>query len=136
MGKLDRRSDCPIAFALEIIGDRWTLLVIRDLLLRGKRRFSEMHASPEQIATNVLSDRLKRLEDQGILLRSPDPQDGRKVLYSLTRAGRELAPALLEIIAWGAKHGPDSAAPASFLERMKTDRSGLLDELLAGNDDR
>ena len=84
---MERRSDCPISFALDLFGDRWSLLVVRDLGLKGKRSFSELAASEEGIATNVLSDRLARLEEAGIILKSRDPNDGRRYVYRLTEAG-------------------------------------------------
>lgn len=125
-----KRSTCPISFALEVFGDRWTLLVIRDLVFMGKKRFSEFHASTEGIATNVLSDRLQTLQDQGIIGSAKDPQDGRRVLYSLTEMGLDLIPSLVELVRWGSRHDPDTGAPKEFLERIEKDREGLIAELV------
>lgn len=126
------RSDCPIAHTLDVLGDRWTLLILRDLLFRAKRRFTELRESPERIATNVLTDRLRRLEEAGLIEREPDPDDGRRAIYRPTAAGVELAPTLIEMILWGIDHGPGGgAAPADFVERARNDREGLLAELRA-----
>lgn len=120
------RSRCPINFALELFGDRWTLLIIRDLVLLGKRRFGEFASSDEQIATNILSDRLKRLIKRGIIESKQDPKDKRRVLYQLTEVGLDLIPPLLAIAAFGAKHDPDTAAPEEFTQRYESDREAFI----------
>lgn len=120
------RSRCPINFALELFGDRWTLLVIRDLVLLGKRRFTEFASSDEKIATNILSDRLKRLVKRGIIESKQDPKDKRRVLYQLTELGLDLIPPLIEIAAFGAKHDPNTAAPAEFREAYQNDREAFI----------
>ena len=97
------RSDCPIAASLDLIGDRWTLLVLRDMLLGGKAHFSEF-AEDESIATNILTDRLATLVDQGIIERIPDPDDGRKYLYRPLAPAIELLPVIAELAAWGLKY--------------------------------
>ncbi|MEN8661143.1 MAG: winged helix-turn-helix transcriptional regulator [Lentimonas sp.] len=102
MAKLSKnqRSPCPVAGALDIIGDRWTLLVIRDMLF-GKQRFDDFLKSPERIATNILSQRLKWLIENGLTERTPDPKDGRKVIYTLTERGASLQPLIDTIAEWG-----------------------------------
>lgn len=95
-----RRSPCPVACALDLFGDRWTLLVIRDLFL-GKQRFEEFLASPEGIATNILTDRLKSLAKNGLVKRSADPEDGRRVIYQLTERGRSTRSFLIPLVRWG-----------------------------------
>ncbi len=130
----DRRchaSGCPIALSLDVFGDRWTLLVLRDLLFRGKRRFSEFAAAPEAIATNVLADRLRRLEQDGVVARHHDPADGRRWLYRATEKGADLIPVLLEIVHWGTVHGGGARAPAEFARRLRADREGFIAELRA-----
>jgi DNA-binding HxlR family transcriptional regulator len=97
------RSDCPIAASLDILGDRWTLLVLRDMLLGGKSHFSEF-AEDESIATNVLTDRLTTLVSQGIIERVPDPDDGRKYLYRPLAPAVDLLPVIAELAAWGVKY--------------------------------
>ncbi|MBC8327226.1 MAG: helix-turn-helix transcriptional regulator, partial [Planctomycetes bacterium] len=122
-------------FALELLGDRWTLLVVRDLVFFGKRRFSEFRDSPEGVATNVLSNRLQRLLDAGVIGCEQDPDDGRQILYRLIEAGRDLVPALLELARWGGRHGPRAAASPQLLERLEKDRDGLMAEILARLDE-
>ncbi|MGJ8651401.1 MAG: winged helix-turn-helix transcriptional regulator [Opitutaceae bacterium] len=97
------RSPCPVAGALDIVGDRWTLLVIRDLIF-GKQRFDEFLKSPEGIATNILSQRLRWLTDNGLTERSPDPEDGRKVIYSLTERGKGFEPIMHSMAQWSLKN--------------------------------
>lgn len=126
-----RRSTCPIDYAIEIFGDRWTLLVLRDLLFLGKRHFRELCESEEGIATNILASRLKKLESRGLISRSVDPKDRRQVVYVLTEKGLALAPAMLEIIRWSAKYDPDSGAPASLVNRIKKNRDQVAGEIIA-----
>ena len=126
-----RRTGCPINFGLEIFGDRWMLLILRDLLLQNKRRFQELLNSDEGIATNILSDRLKKLEAAGVIDRSPDPADGRKVIYRATEKGIELVPVLLEIAAWGAVHDAKTDAPADFVPGFKGDRDRTIAAFVA-----
>lgn len=103
-----RRSDCPIACVLDIVGDKWTLLVIRDLAL-GKRHFEEFLDSPEKIATNILSDRLRRLELLGYVTKGVDPDDRRKSLYLLTARGEQLRTLMRYLARWGLKNIPKTA---------------------------
>jgi DNA-binding HxlR family transcriptional regulator len=99
-----RRSGCPLNASIEIFGDRWSLLIVRDMMLRGFSRYKEFLGSYEGIATNILADRLRRLEGHGIIAATPDPSDARKVLYSLTPKGIDLAPVLTEMVLWAAAH--------------------------------
>jgi DNA-binding HxlR family transcriptional regulator len=98
-----RRSDCAVACTLDIIGDRWTLLIVRDLL-RGKRYFDDFLRSPEGIATNVLSTRLRALCAQGLVEKTRDPSDRRRYTYGLSGDGRRLVELLGNIAAWGLKY--------------------------------
>ena len=124
-----RRSDCPISYALDLFGDRWTLLVVRDLIFRSKRHFRDFLAAPEGIASNILADRLKLLECNGIVTRRADPQHAGKVIYEVTAKGLDLVPALLEFIAWSGKYDAKTAAPKEFLRRIRDDRAALIAEL-------
>jgi DNA-binding HxlR family transcriptional regulator len=101
-----RRSGCPLNASLEMLGDRWSLLIIRDMMLRGARTFKEFLNSYEGPATNILTDRLRRLESYGIITTRPDPSDGRKLSYVLTPKGIDLAPVLTEMVLWAASHEP------------------------------
>jgi len=103
------RSPCPVAAALDVLGDRWTLLVLRDLFW-GKSRYSEFMASPEGIPTNILADRLVRLQACGLLSSTPYQDTPPRLAYKITRKGRELLPALLALAKWGEKHFPGTKA--------------------------
>lgn len=120
------RSGCPINFGLEIFGDSFSLLILRDVLLHGKRGFSEFLTSGEGIATNILTARLQRLQDAGLLLRRPSPEDGRRVAYVPTEAAIALVPVLVELAYWGATHDPATAAPPQFMQAYRADREGLI----------
>lgn len=129
MARTSRHSVCPVAFALDKFGDKWSLLVIRDLMFRGKETYGEFLESGEGIATNVLADRLKRLESEGILLKSRDPGNGRRVIYRLTDKGLDLAPVLMSMIQWSGKYDPGTAAPKEFLQRLENDPDGVLADI-------
>jgi DNA-binding HxlR family transcriptional regulator len=122
-----RRSGCPVSISLDILGDRWSLLIIRDLMVRANHTFKEFRASGEGIATNILSDRLRKLEASGLLLTEPDPIDARKINYRLTEKGIDLAPVLLELLIWGAKH-EDTGAPCAVITHMENNREQILTE--------
>jgi DNA-binding HxlR family transcriptional regulator len=113
------RSKCPIAGALDLLGDRWTLLVMRDVLFYEKRRFAEFLMSPEGIASNILADRLERLERCGLLERRPYLERPRREEYRPTAKGTDLIPMLRELIRWGKRHVPGTAKrpPAAVSKR-------------------
>jgi DNA-binding HxlR family transcriptional regulator len=120
-----RKSGCPIHIALALVGDPWTLLVVRDLMFKGARSFNDLLAGGEGIATNVLSDRLARLEESGMLEKEADPADARRFIYRLTAKGMGLAPVLVELILWSTAHEQTDAPPA-VVKRMRADREAFL----------
>jgi len=122
------RSDCPIAATLDIIGDRWTLLVLRDILIGGKSHFSEF-AEGESIASNVLTDRLNTLVDQEIIERLPDPDDGRKYIYRPLAPAIELLSVIAELAAWGLKHSTVDSPPDGNPLADPATRKKLVDKL-------
>jgi DNA-binding HxlR family transcriptional regulator len=126
--KSKRRSGCPVSVSLDLIGDRWSLLIIRDLMVRGYRTFKEFEESGESIATNILTDRLRKLKSTGIITTQVDETDGRKVNYRLTQKGIDLAPVLLELLIWGARH-EDTEASCAVIEKMASSRDSLLREV-------
>ena len=134
MERPKRDTRCPITNTLDVLGDRWSLVVVRDLMFRGKRHFTELLASEEGISTNILSDRLKRLEAEGLIDQSPDPTSRAKLVYRLTQKGKDLLPVLLEIIAWAGKHVDAAQPPGAFMKRLATDRKRLEREILAALD--
>src|SRR6187551_3199834 len=102
------RSYCPINLSLEIFGDTWTLLVLRDMMFAGKRHFRELLQSDERISSNILADRLARLVDNGVLTKSDDPTHKQKAIYSLTDKGIALLPIVVQIGAWGSRWVPEA----------------------------
>ena len=100
------RSGCPINLGLEVFGDKWSLLIVRDMMFSGKRHFREFLASDEAISTNILADRLVKLVDAGVLTRADDPAHKLKAIYSLTEMGIELLPIIAEISRWSRKYQP------------------------------
>lgn len=124
-----RKSDCPINFALEIFGDRWTFLVVRDLMFKKKHFYGEFLLSEEKIATNILADRLSILESNGIINKSNDPTHKQKIRYSLTKKGVDLAPLLVEFILWSAKYDDMSAVDMKFVKKAKRDKVALISEI-------
>ena len=123
----DRRSGCPLNASVEMLGDRWSLLIIRDMMVRGYRTFKEFLSSDEHIATNILADRLRRLEDYGIITAQPDPSDGRKLFYLLTAKGMDLAPILTEMVLWAAAH--EHTGNQALVRLIKKDKAKFLAEV-------
>ncbi len=129
MRRRRRRSDCPIHFGLEVFGDPWTLLILRDLLLKGRSTYSDFLHAEEGIATNVLADRLTRLEQDGLVVADRGAGGGRAHRYRPTSKAIDLLPVLLEIIAWSAAYDPATAADPAFAARLRSDRAGLERDL-------
>lgn len=115
-----------MSISLDQFGDRWSLLIIRDMMVRGRRTFKDFQRSDEKIASNILADRLRKLEAAGILVAERDPSDARRVNYRLTAKGIDLAPMLLELLIWGARH-EDTVAPGPVIEKMAANRAELLE---------
>jgi DNA-binding HxlR family transcriptional regulator len=126
-----RRSDCPISYALDFVGDKWTLIVLRDLIMVRKRYFQEFLASDEKIASNILASRLKLLECAGLVTRQTDPAHGRRVIYAPTEKALDLLPAMLELVRWGAKYDAKTAAPPQLVRRIAEDRDGFVADIRA-----
>jgi DNA-binding HxlR family transcriptional regulator len=120
----DRRSTCPISTALELVGDRWTLLLIRDLMFAGKRHFREFLQSEEAISSNILADRLNALVVNGIVTKEGDPTHAQKAVYSLTAKGIELLPVLVAMSEWTQKHHPETRRPEA-VQLVKGGEVGL-----------
>lgn len=121
------RSGCPVSVSLEVLGDRWSLLIVRDLMVRAYRHFKDFQEAGEGIATNILAGRLRRLEAAGVISTEKDPADGRMVNYRLTEKGIDLAPVMLELLIWGAQH-EETAAPCSVILEMAKNREAVLAE--------
>ena len=117
-----RRSECPLNASVEMLGDRWSLLIIRDMMLRGAHSYKDFLDCYEGIATNILADRLHKLVDYGIITTQPDPSDGRKVIYRLSRKGIDLAPVLTEMVLWAAAHEETGNQPLVRLMRKNKEK--------------
>jgi DNA-binding HxlR family transcriptional regulator len=128
MKTINSRSDCPIGYTLDIFGDKWTMLIIRDLLLYGKDSFSEFLCSDEKIATNILTDRLNMLLRDGFVTKHTAPTNKSKFLYRPTEKAIELIPVLMEITLWAEKYNP-AGAPGDIVEPLKKNRTKALRDL-------
>src|SRR5262252_6437891 len=123
----DRRSGCPLNASVEMLGDRWSLLIVRDMMVRGFRTFKEFLSADEGIATNILADRLKRLESHGILEVQSDPADARKQIYTLTQKGIDLAPVLSEMVLWAARH--EETGNQALVRASQTNKQGVVTQV-------
>jgi DNA-binding HxlR family transcriptional regulator len=122
-----RRSECPLNASVEMLGDRWSLLIIRDMMLQGARTYKEFLECYEGIATNILADRLRKLVACGIITAQPDSSDGRKLIYLLTAKGIDLAPVLTEMVLWAAAHEDTGNQP--LIRQMRADKEKFLAEV-------
>lgn len=122
-----RRSGCPVNISLEVFGDRWSLLIVRDLMVRGFTTFQDFVESGEGIATNILAGRLRKLQQCGIVTSEKDERDGRRVIYRLTEKGIDLAPVMLELLIWGAQH-EDTGAPSAVIAELAKNRKAVIEE--------
>jgi DNA-binding HxlR family transcriptional regulator len=130
MKSSEKRSDCPISSSLDIFGDRWSLLVVRDLMLYKTRTYGDFTKSTEKIATNILANRLQILEENGIIIKLPYPDNKVKGLYKLSPKGVELIPALIEIALWGGKYLSNSDEYSPFLKEVKKNKTKFLKNIM------
>ena len=130
---------CPVAFALDILGDKWSLIILRDMLFKSKRHYGEFLNSSEKISTNILANRLDKLEAEGVIVKTQDTENLSRFVYSLTDKGKDLLPLLLEMVEWSVKYDPQpgipdniiTGAPARLLERSRENRDALIAEILS-----
>lgn len=138
MKATEMRSDCPISSSLDIFGDKWSLLIVRDLMLYKSCTYGDFTKSAEKIATNILANRLQMLENNGIIIKLPYPNNKVKVLYRLSPKGVDLIPALIEIALWGGKHISNSDECSPFLKEAKKNKTKFLKNImdnLSANDE-
>lgn len=128
--KKNRRSDCPISFAMDTFGDKWSLLIIRDIMFNGKEYYGEFVEADEKISTNILADRLLKLEAEGIIAKERDTKNLSKYQYSLTNKGLDLLPMLLDIISWSAKYDANTGISKSFIRKLNQNKEALIKETL------
>ncbi len=130
MSKVEGKN-CPIFFSLEIFGDKWSLLILRDIIIFDKRHYNEFLESEESISTNILADRLKKLEAEEIISKQRDPDNKKQFIYSPTRKCLDLVPIILEISVWGAKYDPNTAAPKSEIAKIRKNRKDYIEQIRA-----
>jgi DNA-binding HxlR family transcriptional regulator len=126
MKSIEKRSDCPISSSLDIWGDKWSLLIIRDLMLANKCTYGDFLKSPEGIATNILASRLQVLEENKIIEKLDHPESKAKVLYKLTEKGIDLLPVLIEIQLWAEKYSPLPEHLFDMMKRVKKDKAKFI----------
>ncbi len=126
------RSNCPINYLLELVGDKWTLLIIRDLMFKQKRYFGEFLQSNEKISTNILANRLQGLEAHGLITKTMDENNRSKIIYNLTPKGKDLLPVMLEITQWSSQYDALTNTPADFQQALKQDKAGLTSRIKKG----
>lgn len=124
MKEIKMRSDCPVSFSLDFIGDKWTLLILRDIIFKGKSTYGEFLSSKEKIATNILADRLNMLEKNGFLTKQVAEDKKSKFVYSITEKGIDLIPVLIEITIWGSVYNPPGNT--SLLKEVKKDKEATI----------
>ena len=125
------RSQCPISLALDVIGDRWSLLIVRDLMFAGKRYYRELMRSDEGISSNILAERLARLVDVGVLSKTDDPTHKQKAIYSLTPMGIDLLPIVAQLGIWGRKYLPVTPETGAQAKRLEKGGAALLRKIQA-----
>jgi DNA-binding HxlR family transcriptional regulator len=130
MKTTEMRSNCPISSSLDIFGDKWSLLIVRDLMLYKSRTYGDFTKSKEQISTNILANRLQLLEDNGIIIKLPYPGNKVKGLYKLSSKGVNLIPALIEIALWGGKNISNTDDDSPFLKDAKKNKKKFLKKVM------
>lgn len=124
----ERRSTCPINYSVEIFGDKWMLLILRDIMFNGKNSFLEFRASAEKISSAVLTEKLNMLLEEGIVTKVTSPKNASKFLYLITEKGIELVPIMVEFLDWGSRYNPDGG-PKPLLDRIKQNKKKAVAEL-------
>ena len=124
MKEIHYRSDCPISFSLDYLGDKWVLLILRDLIFTDKCTYGDFLASKEKIATNILADRLKLLEVNGFITSTVSLEKKNKFIYRLTEKGIDLVPAIIELMIWGSKYNPPGAE--EVIKKLEQDKQGTI----------
>jgi len=127
MKEIQHRSDCPIGYSLDYLGDKWVLLILRDLIFTNKSSYGDFLASDEKIATNILADRLKLLEANGFIKSTVSAEKKNKFIYSLTEKGIDLIPVIVELMIWGSKY--DSHDVKDVVKKLEKDKEGTIKQL-------
>ena len=123
-------DDCPIRFGMGIFGDKWTLLIVRDLMFKGKKYYGEFTDPEENISTNILADRLIKLQKHEIVTKQRDPENKSRFIYSLSQKGMDLLPVMLAIIDWSEKYDPNTGVPRDFIHDLREDPVKLSKDVI------
>ena len=123
-------SGCPVRFGMSQFGDKWSFLIIRDLMFKGRRYYHEFMEAGEGISTNILASRLTDLEENGIISKARDPEKGSRYIYNLTEKGIELMPMMLAMMDWAEKYDEATEVPKDFINKLRTDPTALQQELI------
>jgi len=126
---MEVRSHCPINYTLEHFGDKWSFLIIRDLMFKGKRHYNEFLEAGEKVSTSVLGDRLRKLEEMGIISKGQDTVKKSRIRYSLTQKGIELLPILIEMIIWGSVNDALTESPKEFMDQATENKEVLIAQI-------
>ena len=126
---MEIRSHCPINFTLEHFGDKWSLLIIRDLMFKEKRHYNEFLESTEKVSTSVLGNRLKMLEELGVITKGEDEVKKSRIKYSLTKKGIDMLPVLIDMIIWGGFYDDNTEAEKGFLAQATNSRDDLISQI-------
>jgi DNA-binding HxlR family transcriptional regulator len=121
---------CPVRYWLNLFGDKWSLLIIRDIMLKRRRTYGEFQSAGEGISTSVLAIRLSHLEEHGIIQKSPDEHHGKKINYDLTEKGKEMAAILISIIDWSEKHDERTLVDQDFIKSVRKDSETVIRDLM------
>lgn len=121
---------CPIRFAAGVLGDRWSLMIIRDLMFKNRKYYGEFLSAGEGISTNILANRLTKLETENVINKSLDPEHGKRYIYTLTDKGRALLPVLLSMLEWASVYDDATEMPRQYVKKLREDRSSLSREIL------
>ncbi|KAA6438919.1 helix-turn-helix transcriptional regulator [Dyadobacter flavalbus] len=127
MKELKQRSTCPISTSLDVLGDKWTLLILRDMVFAGKSTYGQFLQSAEKMATNILADRLAVLESQGILTKAVAADKKSKFTYRLTEKGIDTIPIIIELVLWGARHCP-TVVDSALLEELQSGKAAVTEK--------
>ncbi|WP_202909703.1 winged helix-turn-helix transcriptional regulator [Mucilaginibacter pedocola] len=130
MKKIKYRSGSPVSSALDIVGDKWSLLIIWDMMVKGKNTYNELLKSDEKIATNILANRLAMLEAEGILKKEEHPESKAKILYSLTHKGIELLPVLVELLLWANAWLPVDEGSENYIAALKKNKEAFVKKVM------
>ncbi len=126
---IKHRSHCPISFALDLVGDKWSLLILRDIIFKGKNKYKDFLNAGEGISTNILANRLIQLEELGFIGKKDDPTNGKQYIYRPTKKALDLIPVMLELIRWSGKHDSQTATPNEFMKELELGTKKLIAKL-------